>query len=85
MFSGRPSDNSGRVRARLRGCAEEWHRRSPKNAPPEIVDRINKQINAALAEHKFKVELADFGGQVLSGLPADFGRLIGRKVRNGAR
>jgi tripartite-type tricarboxylate transporter receptor subunit TctC len=53
---------------------------TPKNTPAEIVDRLNKEINAALAEPKLKARLADLGGEVLSGSPADFGRLIGEET-----
>jgi len=49
---------------------------APKNTPPEIVERLNKEINAGLADPKLKQRLADFGGTVLPGTPADYGRLI---------
>jgi tripartite-type tricarboxylate transporter receptor subunit TctC len=48
----------------------------PKNTPTEIVDRFNKEINDALADPKIKARLADLGGTVLPGSPADFGKLI---------
>ena len=41
---------------------------APKNTPAEIVDRLNKEINAALADPKIKARLADLGGTVLAGL-----------------
>jgi tripartite-type tricarboxylate transporter receptor subunit TctC len=53
---------------------------TPKSTPAEIVDRLNKEINAALAEPKLKARLAHLGGEVLSGSPADFGRLIGEET-----
>ena len=49
---------------------------APKNTPAEIVDRLNKEINAGLADPKIKARLADLGGTVLPGSPADFGKLI---------
>jgi tripartite-type tricarboxylate transporter receptor subunit TctC len=49
---------------------------APKNTPAEIVDKLNKEINAALAEPKIKARLGDLGGTVLRGSPADFGKLI---------
>jgi tripartite-type tricarboxylate transporter receptor subunit TctC len=49
---------------------------APKNTPTEIVDKLNKEINAALADPKMKARLADLGGTVLAGSPADFGKLI---------
>ena len=49
---------------------------APKNTPPEIIDRLNKEINAGLADPKIKARLADLGGEVLALSPADFGKLI---------
>jgi tripartite-type tricarboxylate transporter receptor subunit TctC len=48
----------------------------PKNTPADIIGRLNKEINAGLADPKLKVRLADLGGTVLVGSPADFGKLI---------
>jgi tripartite-type tricarboxylate transporter receptor subunit TctC len=48
----------------------------PKNTPAEIVDKLNKEINAALADPKFKARVSDAGGVVLPGSPTDFARLI---------
>ena len=49
---------------------------APKNTPAEIVEKLNKEINAALADPKMKARLADLGATVLRGSPADFGKLI---------
>ena len=49
---------------------------APRNTPAEIVDKLNMEINAALVDPKIMARLADFGGTVLPGSPADFGRLI---------
>jgi tripartite-type tricarboxylate transporter receptor subunit TctC len=49
---------------------------APQKTPAEIVDRLNKETNAALADGKLKVRLADLGGTLIPGSPADFGRLI---------
>ena len=48
----------------------------PKNTPTEIVDKLNKEINAALADPKIKARLAALGVTILQGSPADFGKLI---------
>jgi tripartite-type tricarboxylate transporter receptor subunit TctC len=57
--------------------ASSWHGLgAPKNTPTEIVDKLNKEINAGLVDPKFKARLADLGGTVLAGSPADFGKLI---------
>jgi len=53
-----------------------WGVGAPKNTPAEIMDRLNKEINAGLADPKMKARLADLGGTVLPGTPADFGKLI---------
>jgi len=48
----------------------------PKNTPPEVIARLNREINAALADPRIKARLADLGGTVLPGSPADFAKLI---------
>jgi tripartite-type tricarboxylate transporter receptor subunit TctC len=53
---------------------------APKNTPAEIIDTLNKEINAALADPKMKARLADLGGTVLAGSPADFGKLIADEI-----
>src|SRR5580692_1379979 len=49
---------------------------APKNTPVDIVEKLNKEINRALADPTIKRRLADLGASVFSGSPADFGRLI---------
>src|SRR5262245_45922620 len=53
---------------------------APKNTPVEIVDKLNNEINAALADPNMKARLADLGGTVLAGSPADFGKLIAEET-----
>jgi tripartite-type tricarboxylate transporter receptor subunit TctC len=53
---------------------------APKNTPAEIIDTLNKEINAALADPNMKARLADLGGTVLAGSPADFGKLIAEET-----
>jgi tripartite-type tricarboxylate transporter receptor subunit TctC len=48
----------------------------PKNTATEIVDKLNKEINAGLSDPALKVRLAELGTKVLAGLPADFGKLV---------
>jgi tripartite-type tricarboxylate transporter receptor subunit TctC len=48
----------------------------PNHTPTEIIDKLNKEINAGLADPKLKARFADLGGTVLPGSPADFGRII---------
>ena len=49
---------------------------APRNTPPEIINRLNQEINAGLADPRIKARLADLGGTVLVGSAADFARLI---------
>jgi tripartite-type tricarboxylate transporter receptor subunit TctC len=49
---------------------------APKATPAEIVEKLNKEINAGLADSKIKARLADLGGDVLALSPADFGKLV---------
>jgi tripartite-type tricarboxylate transporter receptor subunit TctC len=49
---------------------------APKNTPVEIIDKLNREINAGLADPKFKARLADLSAAALPGSPADFGKLI---------
>jgi len=49
---------------------------APKNTPREIVDKLNKEINAGLADPKLKARLAELAGTTFAGSPADFGKFI---------
>jgi tripartite-type tricarboxylate transporter receptor subunit TctC len=53
---------------------------APKNTPAEIVDKLNKEINAGLADPKLKARFTDLGFAVLPGSPADFGKLFSEEV-----
>ena len=53
---------------------------APKNTSAEIIDRVNQAINAGLAEPKIKARLAELGGVILPGSPADFGKLIAEET-----
>jgi tripartite-type tricarboxylate transporter receptor subunit TctC len=57
-----------------------WGAGAPKNTPAEIVEKLNREINAGLADPKIKARLAEVGGTVLQGSPADFGRLIAEET-----
>jgi tripartite-type tricarboxylate transporter receptor subunit TctC len=58
---------------------------APRNTPPEIVERLNKEINAGLVDPDLKARLTDLGGAELPGSPADFGKLIATKLKSGRR
>jgi tripartite-type tricarboxylate transporter receptor subunit TctC len=49
---------------------------APKGTPTEVIDKLNREINEILADPKAQARLADLGGTVLAGSPADFGKLI---------
>ena len=49
---------------------------APRNTPPEIANKLNEEINAGLAGPQIKARLAELGGTVLAGSPADFGQLV---------
>jgi tripartite-type tricarboxylate transporter receptor subunit TctC len=49
---------------------------APKTTPVEILDKLNKEITAGLADPKMKARLVDLGGTALSGSAADFGKVI---------
>jgi len=58
---------------------------APRDTPVEIVEKLNNEINAGLADPKIKARLADLGGTVLAGSPADFGKLIGEETEKWAK
>ena len=58
---------------------------APKNTPAEIIDKVNKEINLALADPKLKARLGDLGGTVIPGSPADFGKLIADETEKWAK
>ena len=53
---------------------------APKNTPAEIIEKLNKEINAALADPRIKARFAELSGVVLGGTPADFGKLISQET-----
>src|SRR6516225_7651921 len=58
---------------------------APRATPAEIVDKLNKEVNAALDHPKMKARLADLGGVALPGSPADFGKLIADETEKSAK
>ena len=49
---------------------------APKNTPNQVVDRLNREINAILADPKMKARIAEVGGEALTGSPTDFAKLF---------
>jgi tripartite-type tricarboxylate transporter receptor subunit TctC len=57
--------------------ASQWYGfAAPKNTPAEIVEKLNKEINAAIADPGMRARLAAIGGEPMPGSPSDFGKLI---------
>jgi tripartite-type tricarboxylate transporter receptor subunit TctC len=58
---------------------------APKNTPAEIIDKLNKEINAALADPKIKARIADLGGMVLALSPTEYGKRIAEETEKWAK
>ena len=57
----------------------------PRNTPVEIIDRLNKELNAGLADSKVKARIVELGGTVLGGTPAEFATIISEATEKWAR
>ena len=53
---------------------------APKNTPDAIVDRLNREVNGGLADLKMKARLTEHGAIVVTGSPADFGKLLAEET-----
>ena len=62
-----------------------WGIGAPRNTPVEIIEKLNTEINAALADPKIKAQLADLGSTTLGGSPADFDKLMANDVEKWAK
>jgi tripartite-type tricarboxylate transporter receptor subunit TctC len=62
-----------------------WGVGAPRNTPAEIIDKLNKEINAVLSDPEPKRRLAEGGGTVLVGSPADFGKFVGDETEKWAK
>jgi tripartite-type tricarboxylate transporter receptor subunit TctC len=58
---------------------------APRGTPAEIIDKLNKEINAGLTDPKMKARLMDLGATVLAGSPADIGKLIAQDTEKWAK
>jgi tripartite-type tricarboxylate transporter receptor subunit TctC len=66
--------------------ASSWHGIGvPKNTSAEITDKLNREINAALADLNMQAQLAGLGGTVLAGSPANFRKLIADETEKWAK
>jgi tripartite-type tricarboxylate transporter receptor subunit TctC len=61
--------------------AEVWHGiGAPKNTPPQIIEKLNNEINAVLADPKLQERFAALGGTALGGSSGDFRKLVAREI-----
>jgi tripartite-type tricarboxylate transporter receptor subunit TctC len=61
--------------------ASQWYGvGAPMSTPAEIVDKLNKEINAAFGDPKMKARFADIGGEIIAGSPSEFGKFIARET-----
>ena len=58
---------------------------APRATPTEIVEKLNREINAGLADSKMKARLADLGGTVLPGSPGELGKFIADEIEKWAK
>jgi tripartite-type tricarboxylate transporter receptor subunit TctC len=58
---------------------------APKNTPVEIIDKLNREINAALADPKIKARFADLGGMVLALSPTEYGKRVAEETEKWAK
>ena len=57
----------------------------PRNAPVEIIDKLNKEINAGLADPRMKTRFANFGAMMLVSSPSEFGKFVGQEMQKWAK
>jgi tripartite-type tricarboxylate transporter receptor subunit TctC len=57
----------------------------PRNTPPEIIDRLNKELNAGLADSKIRERFVELGGTVLGGSPAEFAAILSEATEKWAK
>jgi tripartite-type tricarboxylate transporter receptor subunit TctC len=66
--------------------ASTWHGvAAPRNTPATIIDSLNKEINAGLAEPKLKARFVELGAEVFPGSPADFSNLVAAETEKWAK
>jgi tripartite-type tricarboxylate transporter receptor subunit TctC len=57
----------------------------PKGTPRDVIDKVNAEVNRALADPAMRAKLADLGGKPLSGTPEDFGKIIAAETEKWAK
>jgi tripartite-type tricarboxylate transporter receptor subunit TctC len=57
----------------------------PKGTPADVIDKLNKEVNAVLRDEKVKARLAELGGNLIAGTPADFGKVVAEETDKWAK
>jgi len=57
----------------------------PHSTPAEVIDKLNKEINAGVADPRIKARLAELGGIIISGSPQDFGKVVAEETEKWAK
>jgi len=57
----------------------------PKGTPADVIDKLNKEVNAALQDEKVRARLAELGGNLIAGTPADFGKVVAQETDKWAK
>ena len=66
--------------------ASAWYGVSaPRNTPQTVIDRLNKEISAGLADPALQARLVDLGGMIVPGSPADYGKLVSDETEKWAK
>ena len=61
--------------------ASQWYgMAAPKRTPVEVIDKLNREINAALSDPMMRAKFAEIGGEPLAGSPSEFGQLIAEET-----
>ena len=58
---------------------------APKGTPPEIIEKLNRAVNAVLANPKLQARLAELGGEPMPMAPAEFGKLVADETEKWAK
>ncbi len=58
---------------------------APKGTPPEIIELLNKEVNAAVADANVRARLVDMGGMMINGTPAEFGKIVVEETEKWAK
>jgi tripartite-type tricarboxylate transporter receptor subunit TctC len=58
---------------------------APRDTPADIIDMLNKELNAGLADSKIRDRIVELGGTVLGGSPAEFGAILSNAIEKWTR